>query len=126
MPWTRVGALPARVPASGPPYGQSPGGTLIYRLSQALLMATQSDSTGSNRSMLRGLSEALNRYLSLQISLLGVLFMIAGYGIQFTDPGWTDSGVWTVVLFLWGLALFLLGLAIFTVFWWSHQGSGGL
>jgi hypothetical protein len=93
---------------------------------QLVDMATQndSDSARSDSSLFRDFSETMDRYLSLQVSFLGVLFMIFGYLVQFTNPGWTDSGVWTVVLFLWGLVLFLLGLVVFGILWWSHQGSG--
>jgi len=86
-------------------------------------MATESNTAGPDGSAFRDLSRTLDRYLSLKVSLLGVAFMILGYAVQFTNPAWTDSAVWSVTFFLWGLALCLLGLSMFLMIRWSHRGS---
>lgn len=70
------------------------------------------------------ISKVVDRVLnavSLQLSLLGVVFVISGFAVQFISIGWTNTGVWSAVLAIWGTALFLFGLLVYSVIWWSYQ-----
>ena len=86
-------------------------------------MAVQRDNLPSFRSVLQGPLQLLDDYISLQLSFLGILFMVFGFFVQFIEASWTDTGVWSATFFLWGIGLFLFGLFIYGIIWRSHQGS---
>jgi len=79
-------------------------------------------SQDSDEPLLRRASRVLDDYLSLQIVFLGVLFVIAGFAVQFVEASWTVTGVWAVIFALWGVAMILFGLALYGLIWWSHRG----
>lgn len=84
-------------------------------------MALESNREHIDKTAMGKVLRLLSTSISLQIALLGILFIVSGYFIQFIEVRWTHTGVWAGVFAIWGTALFLFGLLLYLVIWRSYQ-----
>lgn len=84
-------------------------------------MALEHNSDHPDNVNSRTLVSRISNSISLKIAVLGIVFFVSGFLVQFIEVSWTVTGVWAAVLGIWGAALFVLGLLLYSVVWWSYQ-----